>query len=43
MIKESLEKSHEIEGKYNAFDLILDEVSEKEVTDNILSGIPYGV
>ena len=43
LIKESLEKSHEIEGKYNAFDLILDEVSEKEVTDNILSGIPYGV
>ena len=43
LIKEAVEKSHEIEEKYNAFDLVLDEVEEKEVIDNILSGIPYGV
>lgn len=43
LIKESLEKSHEIQEKYNAFVTILDEAKEKEVTDNLLSGIPYGI
>lgn len=43
LIKEALTKSHEIQNSCNAFDLIIDEAQEKEVTDNILSGIPYGV
>lgn len=43
LIKESLEKSHEIQDKYNAFVTILDDAKEKEVTDDLLSGIPYGV
>ena len=43
LIKESLEKSHEVQAKYNAFVTILDEVKATEVTDNLLSGIPYGI
>lgn len=43
LIKESLAKSHEIQEKYNAFVTILDDAKPMEVTDNLLSGIPYGI
>jgi len=43
LIKESLEKSHELHNKCNAFVTVLDDAKECDVTDNILSGIPYGV
>ncbi|MBR2707903.1 MAG: Asp-tRNA(Asn)/Glu-tRNA(Gln) amidotransferase subunit GatA [Bacilli bacterium] len=43
LIKESLEKSHKVQEECNAFVTILDDVKEKEVTDEFLSGIPYGV
>ena len=43
LVKESLELSHEVEDKYNAFVTILDDAKGGEVTDNLLSGIPYGV
>ncbi len=43
LIQESLQKSHEIAEKCNAFVTILDDAKAQEVTDNVLSGIPYGV
>lgn len=43
LIEESLKKSHEVKGKYNAFVTILDEAESTNVTDNPLSGIPYGL
>ena len=43
LIKESLEKTHEVQEKYNAFVTILDDAKEVDVTDNLLSGIPYGI
>ena len=43
LIKESLEKSHEVQEKCNAFVTILDDAKEKDITDNILSGIPCGI
>lgn len=43
LIEESLEKSHQINEKYNPFVTILDDAKEVEVTDNLLSGIPYGI
>ncbi len=43
LIKESLERSHEIQEKCNSFVTILDDAAPLEVTDNLLSGIPYGV
>ena len=43
LVKESLERSHEIQDKCNAFVTILDNAKGIEVTDNLLSGIPYGV
>lgn len=43
LIKEALEKSHELQKKCNAFVTILDDVKPIKVTDNLLSGIPYGV
>ena len=43
LVKESLERSHEIQEKCNAFVTILDDAKGLEVTDQILSGIPYGV
>ena len=41
LIEESLKLSHEVEDKYNAFVTILDDAKETEVTDNLLSGIPF--
>ena len=43
LIKESLIKSHELQDKCNAFALILDDAKEIPITDNYLSGIPYGI
>ena len=43
LIKESLIKSHELQDKCNAFALILDDAKETPITDNYLSGIPYGI
>lgn len=43
LVKESLEKSHEMQEKYNAFVTILDDSKGTTVTDNLLSGIPYGI
>ena len=42
LIKESLEKSHKVQEEYNAFVTILDDAKEVSVTDDLLSGIPYG-
>lgn len=43
LVKESLQKSHEVQEKYNAFVTILDDAKGSVVTDNFLSGIPYGI
>ena len=43
LVKESLELSHEVEDKCNAFVTILDDAKGGEVTDNLLSGSPYGI
>ena len=43
LIKESLEKSHKLNEKRNAFVTILDDAVESNITDNLLSGIPYGI
>ena len=43
LVKESLKKAHEVQEKYNAFVTILDDAKPLPVTDNLLSGIPYGV
>lgn len=43
LVKESLERSNEIQDKCNAFVTILDDVKGALVTDSLLSGIPYGV
>ena len=43
LIKESLEKSHKLQEKCNAFVTILDDAKPLEITDNLLSGIPYGI
>ena len=43
LIKESLEKTHKLQEECNAFVTILDDANPEEVTDNLLSGIPYGI
>lgn len=43
LVKESLKKSHEVEEKCNAFVTIMDNALGVEVTDDLLSGIPYGI
>ena len=43
LIDESLELSHKVQEKCNAFVTILDDAKEVEITDNLLSGIPFGV
>ncbi len=43
LIKESIEKSKLIQEKCNAFVTILEDAKPKEVTENLLSGIPFGV
>ncbi len=43
LVKESLNKTHEVEEKCNAFVTIIDKPEMHEVTDNLLSGIPFGI
>ena len=43
LVKGSLKASHEIQEKYNAFVTILDDAKGGNVTDDLLSGIPYGI
>jgi len=43
LVKESLNRSHELQDKCNAFVTILDEQKGGKATDDLLSGIPYGV
>ena len=43
LIKESLEKIEKYNHDVNAFNLVLKDAQETEVTDNILSGIPYAL
>ncbi len=43
LIKESLELSHQVQEKCNAFVTILDDAKGAEVTENLLSGIPFGI
>lgn len=43
LIKESLEKSYKLQAECNPFVTIIDNASEVELTDNLLSGIPYGI
>lgn len=43
LVKESLALSHEVQDKCNAFVTILDDTKGGEVTDDLLSGIPFGV
>ena len=43
LIKEALEKSHRVQDKCNAFVTIMDDAKDLPVTDEMLSGIPYGI
>ena len=43
LIKESLANSQEVQTKYNAYVTILYDAKATTVTDNLLSGIPYGI
>ena len=41
LIEESLRRAHQYQDDLNSFVTILDDAKEKDITDNILSGIPY--
>lgn len=43
LIKESLDKAHLYQDDYNSFVTIVDDAENKEITDNILSGIPCAI
>jgi len=43
LIAESIKRSYEVQKECNAFVTILDDAKPSEITDNLLSGIPYGV
>ena len=43
LVKESLEKSHKVQETCNAFVTIMDDAKGEKVTDDLLSGIPYGI
>ena len=43
LVKESLEKSHKVQETCNAFVTIMDDAQGVKVTDDLLSGIPYGI
>ncbi len=43
LVKESIKKCHEIQEKTNSFVTIIDDACGCEVTDELLSGIPYGI
>ena len=41
LVKESIAKSKEFQDKYNMYVTLLDNVEDVEITDSLLSGIPY--
>ena len=41
LVKESITKSKEFQDKYNMYVTLLDNVEDVEITDSLLSGIPY--
>lgn len=41
LIKEAVDKSHVAQKEYNAFVTIVDDAKETQVTNDLLSGIPY--
>ena len=43
LVKESLDKCHSIQDKINAFVTIIDEAKGKDVSDELVSGIPFGI
>ena len=43
LIEESLQKSKEVEEKYNAFVTICSDIKPPKITDSLVSGIPFGV
>ena len=43
LVNESINKSREVNELCNAFVTIVDNPKKYEVTDNLLSGIPYGI
>lgn len=43
LVEEALEKTKEVQDKYNAFSYIMEDAKGVDVTDNLLSGIPYGI
>ena len=43
LVSESLKACHEIQDKTNSFVTIIDDAKGSEVTDDLLSGIPYGI
>ena len=43
LVKEAIRKSHDVEEKCNAFVTIMDDAQGGDVTDDLLSGIPYGI
>ncbi len=43
LVAEALKKSHEVQEKCNAFVTIMDDATGGDVTDDLLSGIPYGI
>ena len=43
LVKESIKACHDIQEDTNAFVTIIDDAKGEEVTDDLLSGIPYGV
>ena len=42
LLDEAWRNSREIQERYNAFVTVTDKAEETEVTDHVLSGIPYG-
>ncbi len=43
LVKESIKACHDIQNKTNSFVTIIDDAKGTEVTDELLSGIPYGI
>lgn len=43
LVNESLNKSREVQEKYNAFVTIADNAKGSDITDSLVSGIPFGV
>ncbi len=43
LIDSSIKKCHEVQDELNAFVTIMDDAKKEEITDDMLSGIPYGI